>query len=130
MSYSDTLREKRDAALAAADDIVAKATADARDLTADEDKAIADALDIVRDLDEQVRRHVELEQRAAAAAEARKENKVEEAITSVKSEPRTYTSRSEHSFIRDAFAAQLTTTSVRRIVLRATCAKSRSSVVT
>jgi HK97 family phage major capsid protein len=106
MTYSATLNEKRNAALALADDIVAKATADARELTADEDKQIADTLDIVRDLDEQIRRHVELEQRAAQAAEARKANNVEQAVTSVKSEPRTYAPQSDHSFIRDAFAAQ------------------------
>jgi HK97 family phage major capsid protein len=106
MTYSATLNEKRDAALALADDIVAKATADARELTADEDKQIADTLEVVRDLDEQIRRHVELEQRAAAAAEARKANNVEQAVTAVKSEPRTYAPKSDHSFIRDAFAAQ------------------------
>jgi len=108
MTYSDTLREKRDAALTQADDIVAKATADARELTADEDKTIADTLDVVRDLDEQIRRHAELEQRAAQATEARKANNVEQAVTTVKSEPRTYTAQSDHSFIRDAFAAQFT----------------------
>jgi len=108
MTYSDTLREKRDAALTQADDIVAKATADARELTADEDKTIADTLDVVRDLDEQIRRHAELEQRAAQATEARKANNVEQAVTAVKSEPRTYTAQSDHSFIRDAFAAQFT----------------------
>jgi len=106
MTYSATLNEKRNAALALADDIVAKATADARELTADEDKQIADTLDIVRDLDEQIRRHVELEQRAAEAAEVRKANNVEQAVTAVKSEPRTYAPSSDHSFIRDAFAAQ------------------------
>jgi len=108
MTYSDTLREKRDAALTQADDIVAKATADVRELTADEDKTIADTLDVVRDLDEQIRRHAELEQRAAQATEARKTNNVEQAVTTVKSEPRTYTAQSDHSFIRDAFAAQFT----------------------
>lgn len=106
MAYSDTLREKRDAALAQADDIVAKAAADARELTADEDKHVADTIDKVRDLDEQIRRHVELEQRAAAAAESRKASIVETATTIVKSEPRTYTPNSTNSFVRDAFAAQ------------------------
>jgi len=107
MTYSKNLTEKRDAALAAADALVAKAADEKRELTTEEDAEIAQTLDIVRDLDEQIRRHKELEERAAAAAESRKAAGVEAAVTTVKSEPRTYRAQGDHSFLRDAFAAQI-----------------------
>ena len=106
MTYSQTLTEKRDAALAAADAIVAAAATEKRELTTEEDADIAKTLDVVRDLDEQIRRHKELEERAAVAAESRKASGVEAAVTTVKSEPRTYTPQSPNSFVADAFAAQ------------------------
>lgn len=106
MTYSKTLTEKRDAALAKADALVAKAADEKRELTTEEDAEIAQTLESVRDLDEQIRRHKELEERAAVAAESRKAAGVEAAVTSVKSEPRTYRAKGDHSFIRDAFAAQ------------------------
>jgi HK97 family phage major capsid protein len=106
MTYSKTLTEKRDAALAKADELVAKAADEKRELTTDEDAEIAQTLEVVRDLDEQIRRHKELEERAAAAAESRKAAGVEAAVTTVKSEPRTYTAKGDHSFIGDAFRAQ------------------------
>jgi len=106
MTYSKNLTEKRDAALAAADALVAKAADEKRELTTEEDAEIAQTLDIVRDLDEQIRRHKELEERAAAAAESRKAAGVEVAVTTVKSEPRTYSKESAHSFVADAFRAQ------------------------
>lgn len=105
MKYSDTLKEKRSALLADADGFVAAAQAEKRDLTADEDKAIAAKLDEVRDLDEQIKRHEELEERQAKAAEARTTLKIESAVTSVKAEPRVYSQDSKHSFVRDAYAA-------------------------
>jgi len=104
--YTDTLKEKRDAALARAEQITAVAVSESRDITKDEDAEIAKALDEVRDLDEQVKRHSELEQRAAAAAETRREKPVDIATTSVKSEPRTYAPKSEFSFLADAYRAQ------------------------
>jgi HK97 family phage major capsid protein len=106
MKYSDTLKEKRSALLADADGFVAAAQAEKRDLTSDEDKAIAAKLDEVRDLDEQIKRHEELEERQAKAAEVRANTKIESAVTSVKSEPRTYAPEAQHSFVRDAYAAQ------------------------
>jgi HK97 family phage major capsid protein len=106
MTYSQKLTEKRDAALAKADELVAKAADEKRELTTEEDTEIAQTLESVRDLDEQIRRHKELEERAAAAAESRKASGVEAAVTTVKSEPRTYRASGDHSFIRDAFAAQ------------------------
>jgi HK97 family phage major capsid protein len=106
MTYSDSLRDKRSAVLADADAIVAAAQADARDLTPDEDKRIADALDAARDLDAQIDKHVELEERAAKAAEQRAALRIEQAVTTVVSEPRTYTANSEYSFIADAYRAQ------------------------
>lgn len=102
--YTDVLREKRDAALARAEQITAVAVNEKRDITKDEDAEIAKALDEVRDLDEQVKRHAELEERAAAAAETRREKAVD--VITVKSEPRTYTEKSEHSFFADAYRAQ------------------------
>lgn len=106
MSYSETLTEKRDALLAKAEQITAIATDEKRELTADEDAEIAVALDEVRSLDEQIKRHSELEQRAAESKEIRKETGVEFGAAVVKSEPRTYTERSGNSFISDAYAAQ------------------------
>lgn len=106
MTYSKTLTEKRDAALAKADALVSAAANEKRELTTEEDADIAQTLEAVRDLDEQIRRHKELEERAAAAAESRKAAGVEVAVTEVKSEPRTYRASGDHSFIRDAFAAQ------------------------
>lgn len=106
MTYSKTLTEKRDAALAKADALVATAAEAQRELTTEEDAEIAQTLDIVRDLDEQIRRHKELEERAAVAAESRKAAGVEAAVTTVKSEPRTYSPQSNNSFIADAFRAQ------------------------
>jgi len=106
MNYSDTLRDKRGAMLEKAEAIVEAAQSMVRELTADEDKEVASALDAVRDLDEQIRRHVELEERAAKAAESRAALRIEEAVTTVKAEPRTYTPTGEHSFIADAYRAQ------------------------
>ena len=106
MTYSQTLTEKRDAALAKADALVAIAADEKRELTTEEDAEIAQTLEVVRDLDEQIRRHKELEERAAAAAETRKAVGAEAAVTVVKSEPRTYSPKSSNSFIADAFRAQ------------------------
>jgi HK97 family phage major capsid protein len=106
MTYSENLIEKRDAALAKADALVKSAAGESRALTTEEDAEIAQTLEVVRDLDEQIRRHKELEERAAAAAESRKASGVEAAVATVKSEPRTYRAQGEHSFIADAFRAQ------------------------
>jgi HK97 family phage major capsid protein len=108
MSFSATLIEKRDAALAKAEAIVSAAQADARELTAEEDVEITSALADVRSLDEQIEKHTELEKRSAEAAELRKEKKFDVAVggSVVKSEARTYSPQAETSFIRDAYAAQ------------------------
>jgi hypothetical protein len=108
MSFSATLIEKRDAALAKAEAVVSAAQADARELTAEEDVEITSALADVRSLDEQIEKHTELEKRSAEAAELRKENKFDDAVGGavVKSEARTYSPQAETSFIRDAYAAQ------------------------
>ena len=92
MSFSATLIEKRDAALAKAEAVVSAAQADARELTAEEDVEITSALADVRSLDEQIEKHSELEKRSAEAAELRKEKKFDIAVggTVVKSEARTY----------------------------------------
>ncbi len=108
MSFSKTLIEKRDAALAKAEAIVSAATADARELTVEEDADITSSLAEVRSLDEQIEKHIELEKRSAEAAELRKEKKFDVAVggTVVKSEARTYSPQSEASFLKDAYAAQ------------------------
>jgi hypothetical protein len=108
MTFSATLIEKRDASLAKAEAIVTAATADARELTVEEDADITASLAEVRSLDEQIEKHTELEKRSAEAAELRKEKKFDVAVggTVVKSEARTYSPQAETSFIADAFAAQ------------------------
>jgi HK97 family phage major capsid protein len=106
MTYSAQLTEKRASMIERAETIVREAQEMVRELTPEEDKAVADALEEVKELDEQIRRHVELEQRATQALEARKENNVEQAVTTIKSEPRTYAPQSDNSFLRDAYAAQ------------------------
>jgi HK97 family phage major capsid protein len=106
MSYSDTLTEKRNALLAKAEAITEVAQTEARDLSPEEDVEIAAALDEVRSLDDQIKRHQELEQRSVEAKEIRKETGIELGVAVVKSEPRTYSERSGESFVRDAYNAQ------------------------
>ena len=106
MKYSETLKEKRQAALASADALVAQAQVETRDLSKEEDAEIAKHLDEVRDLDDQISRHEELEARSAKAAEVRAENKIEQSVAVVKSEARTYSPKAETSFIADAYSAQ------------------------
>ena len=108
MSFSNTLIEKRDAALAKAEAIVAVAQTEARELSPEQDAEIAASLDEVRSLDEQIKTHSELEKRSAEAAELRKEKKFDVAVapTVVKSEARTYSPKAETSFLADAYAAQ------------------------
>lgn len=107
--FSKSLIEKRDAALAKAEAIVEAAQAEARELTKEEDAAIAASLDEVRSLDEQIATHSELEKRSAEAAELRKEKKFDQVASPavVKTEARTYSLNSDHSFIADAYAAQI-----------------------
>ena len=108
MSFSKSLIEKRDAALAKAEAIVEAAQAEARELSPEQDALIAASLDEVRSLDEQIATHSELEKRSAEAAEIRKEKKFDAAVAPavVKSEARTYSPQSEASFVADAYAAQ------------------------
>ena len=108
MSFSKSLIEKRDAALAKADAIVAAAQTEARELSPEQDAEIVAALDEVRSLDEQIATHTELEKRSAQAAELRKENKFDSIASPavVKSEARTYSPKAETSFIADAYSAQ------------------------
>ena len=108
MSFSKSLIEKRDAALAKAEAIVEAAQAEARELSPEQDAQIAASLDEVRSLDEQIATHSELEKRSAEAAELRKEKKFDAAVAPavVKSEARTYSPKSEVSFVADAYAAQ------------------------
>jgi len=109
MSFSKSLIEKRDAALASAEAVVEAAQAEARELTKEEDAAIAASLDEVRSLDEQIATHTELEKRSAEAAELRKEKKFEQVASPavVKAEARTYSPNGEFSFVADAYAAQI-----------------------
>jgi HK97 family phage major capsid protein len=106
MAYSETLIEKRSALLAEADALVATAKTEERDLTVEDETKIDAALTEVRELDAQIERHKELEARSAEAAELRSVNKITPAMTTVKSEARTYSPQADTSFIRDAYAAQ------------------------
>ena len=106
MSYSDVLAEKRGKMLDKAEAIVNTAQEMVRELTPEEDRAVTETLDEVKELDEQIRRHKELEERQVEATETRKALNVESTVTTIKSEPRTYSPKAETSFIRDAFAAQ------------------------
>lgn len=106
MTYSATLSEKRAAMLESAEMIVKTAQDMVRELTTEEDDEVARTLTAVSELDEQIRRHKELEERAAAATESRKASGIEVAVASVKSEPRTYAPQAKTSFIRDAYSAQ------------------------
>jgi HK97 family phage major capsid protein len=106
MTFSKQLVEKREAALAKAEAITSQASIEARDLSTEEDQDITKILEEVRELDVQIERHVELEERQAKAAEIRKENKMESTVAVVKSEPRTYSAKSDSSFVLDAFSAQ------------------------
>ena len=102
MAMSEKLTEKRSALLVDAQAIVDKAEAEARDLSVEEDGKIAESLKAAADLDASIKHHEELEARSAAAAQVRKDT----GVAVVKSEPRTYTTRSEHSFLADAYRAQ------------------------
>jgi len=106
MSYSDVLAEKRGKMLDKAEAIVNTAQEMVRELTPEEDRAVTETLDEVKELDEQIRRHKELEERQVEATETRKALNVESTVTTIKSEPRTYSPKSESSFVRDAFSAQ------------------------
>jgi HK97 family phage major capsid protein len=106
MKYSETLISKRGKALEMAESIVTTAQELKRELSPEEDKMVSEKLEEVKELDEQIRKHKELEERSAHAAEVRAETKIDTAVAVVKSEPRTYSADSKHSFIRDAYAAQ------------------------
>jgi HK97 family phage major capsid protein len=106
MSYSKKLVEQREAALEKADAIVKLAQSEERNLTEEEDAEIETSLTEVRSLDDQIKRHSELEARSRDAAEVRSENGIDKAVAVVKSEPRTYTKQASHSFISDAYNAQ------------------------
>ncbi len=108
MKHSATLTEKRNTLISDSEQIVADAQAAGRDISTEEDAKVAANLDAIRSLDEQIARYTELEERQAKAAELRATNKLEEtAVTTIKSEPRTYSPRGQHSFVADAFRAQI-----------------------
>jgi HK97 family phage major capsid protein len=108
VKHSATLTEKRNTLISDSEQIVADAQAAGRDISTEEDAKVAANLDAIRSLDEQIARYTELEERQAKAAELRATNKLEEtAVTTIKSEPRTYSPRGQHSFVADAFRAQI-----------------------
>ena len=108
MSHSKKLVEKRAALVADAETIVTQAETEERDLTPDEEARINELLTEARGLDESISTHSELEKRAAEAKEVRQANGVAEVVAParVTREERTYTERSNVSFIADAYAAQ------------------------
>jgi len=104
MAMSENLIEKRSAFLAEAQAIVDAAEAEARELTADEDKQIALSLRSASDLDESIKTHKELEARSAEAKELRATSGIQ-TTTVVKNEARTYEKGNGNSFMADAYAA-------------------------
>jgi len=104
MSYLAKLHEKREALVTKAESLVQLAEQENRDLTPAEDTEVSDSLTQVRDLDASIAQQEELAQRSKEASEAREIAGIKPAV--VKSEARTYTERSENSFLSDAFSAQ------------------------
>lgn len=108
MSHSKKLVEKRAALVADAETIVTQAETEERDLTPDEEARINELLGEARGLDDAIKTHSELEARSAEAKELRQANGVSDVVapTRVTREERTYSERSDVSFIADAYAAQ------------------------
>ena len=108
MTYSKQLSEKRSALIEEANAMTQLAVTETRDLTVDEDGKIQLILDQINALNESIKMHEELEGRSDEARKAREVRGVETAIGGavVKSEARTYSERSEASFVRDAYNAQ------------------------
>jgi HK97 family phage major capsid protein len=107
MSYAKKLQEKRSALVEKAEAIVALATTEERDLTAQEDADVASALSEATQLDDSIQHHEQLEARSAEAAQLREVRGItEKSVTVVKSEPRTYSAQAPSSFIKDAYSAQ------------------------
>jgi len=107
MSYAKKLQEKRSALVEKAEAIVALATTEERDLTAQEDADIASALSEATQLDDSIQHHEQLEARSAEAAQLREVRGItEKSVTVIKSEPRTYSPQAPTSFIKDAYSAQ------------------------
>lgn len=107
MSHSKRLIEKREALIAEANAVVSAADGEERDLTQEEETKVSGLLAEARSLDESIETHVELEKRFATATEVRKEVGIDKVIGGavVKREERTYTERSDSSFVRDAYNA-------------------------
>jgi len=105
MKYSEQLNEKRGKAIEMAESIVKTAQELKRELSPDEDKMVEDKLEEVKEMDEQIRKHRELEERSSQAAEVRAETKIDTAVAVVKSEPRTYSPTAKTSFVQDAYRA-------------------------
>jgi HK97 family phage major capsid protein len=106
MSYAQKLTEKRAALVEQAEAIVSAAETEAREISQEEDNQISELLTEARSLDVQIKTHADLEQRAVEATDIRKEKNLDVAPARVISEARTYTAKSDTSFIRDAYAAQ------------------------
>ena len=108
MSDTNALTEKRNALLDEAQTIVAKAKDEQRDLTVEEDTKVGELLDEVESLDESIDHATEVAERMAKAQARREERGLREhtAPAVVKSEPRTYSTDSEYSFVADAFRSQ------------------------
>ncbi len=112
MSYLDKVVERRDAVKAEMDAILEAVAAENRtDLTAEETEKVDALVAESRSLDEKINKLAAQAEADAKAAEAR--SAVAAVATpkatgiKVVSEPRTYTPESGHSFVRDAFNAQV-----------------------
>jgi hypothetical protein len=103
MSMSIKLSEKREAHIAEAGAIVAKAEAEARDLTTEEDEAIGAALRSAKDLDASIAQHEELEARSIASLlkyakrQALQSSRASHAPTHHKPTPRLFVTHTAHS---------------------------------
>lgn len=105
MSLIDLVREERAKIVAPADEVIAKAEAEKRDLTAAEFDTIKKVADAAKPLDERIAELSDFAARSAAAAAA-----MPNIPARVKHEERTYNQRKsqtgESSFFADSYAAQ------------------------
>jgi HK97 family phage major capsid protein len=112
-AFLGKLQEQRDQKAALIDATLDKAAEESRDITDVEAANVAALAKEIEKLDERITQVADIETRKAAAAElarrvdGTKTETRDAAPTRVTSEPRTYSTTSPHSFIRDAFLAQI-----------------------
>ena len=110
MSYVDKVIERRDAVKAEMDAVLEAVAAENRtDLTAEETEKVDALVEESRSLDAKIEKLTAQAAADAKAAEARSvvADALPKATTSIVRESRTYTPEAGHSFVRDAFNAQV-----------------------